>query len=113
MENQKCPQCAAPMVLINKRDGTNAYVCEYCRYVLDIRPKTTADKVFSFVNRAINALKDDEPAVQSPKQEEYDRRMAEINEKLQKSHERAYEKRMERCLKYAEKRAERLGKKYE
>lgn len=111
MENQKCQQCSAPMVLINKRDGTNAYVCEYCGYVLDIRPKTTSDKVFSFVNRAINALKDDSPIVSSPKQEEYDRRMEAVNEKLQKSYERAYEKRMERCIKYAEKCAERLGRK--
>lgn len=69
MENQKCQQCSAPMVLINKRDGTNAYVCEYCGYVLDIRPKTASDKVFSFVNRAINALKDDSPIVSSPKYE--------------------------------------------
>ena len=110
MDSQKCPQCAAQMILVNKRDGTDAYVCEYCGNIIDIRPKTASDRIFSFVNRAINALKDDTPAVSSAKQEEYNRRMAEIDRKLQESHERAYEKRMDSRLKYAEKRAKRLGR---
>ena len=106
MEQQKCAQCSAPMILINKRDGTDAYICEYCGYTIDILPKTASDKIFSFVNRAINALKDDVPSEPvSPKQEEYEKRMRELNERIQQS---AYEKRMERVIKYAEKRAKRL-----
>ena len=64
MEQQKCNQCSAPMTLITKRDGTNAYRCEYCGAVIDIIPKTTSDKVFSFINRAINAIRDEENEVE-------------------------------------------------
>lgn len=58
MAVQKCPDCAANMILVNNRDGTTSYHCEYCGKTIDIHPETTADKLFTFAKRAVNAISD-------------------------------------------------------
>lgn len=105
MDNQKCPNCAAPMILKNNRDGTTSYSCDYCGYVLNNRPKTAADKVFTFLNRAINTLKDDEPfAGASPeKKAELEARLKTVNEKRQAIYDKAMEKKMKAYEKYMDK----------
>lgn len=109
MENQKCPNCSAPMILINNRDGTTSYECKYCGYVLNNRPKTTSDKIFSFINRAVNALKDEGDAfagVSADKKAELEQRISAANEKRQA----AYDKYIEKKVKAYEKRMEKLTK---
>lgn len=109
MDNQKCSNCAAPMILVNNRDGTTSYKCEYCGYVFNNKPKTTTDKVFAFINRAVNALKeDDDPfaGVSQEKKAELEQRMSAINAKRQA----AYDKIMDRRMKAYEKRVDRLSK---
>lgn len=57
------------MIMITKRDGTNAYKCEYCGSQFDIRTQTTSERVFAFVNRVADAF--DAPAPETkltPKQ---------------------------------------------
>ena len=106
MDNQKCPNCAAPMILINNRDGTTSYRCNYCGYEYNNRPKNATERVFSFINRAVNALKDDEPfAGASPeKKAELDARLKIVNEKRQAIYDKAMEKKMKAYEKYVEKR---------
>lgn len=70
MENQKCASCGAPMSFINDKTGTYAYHCDYCGYQVNIRPESTSDKVFTFVNRAVNAFsRDDDPVEKAPQEE--------------------------------------------
>lgn len=108
MERQKCENCSAPMALIHNRDGTDSYKCEYCGALINIRPKTASDKIFTFVNRAINAMKDDgKPVVSPEKQAEFDQRIAAINEKKQQAYEKYMEKRLKAYEKYVDKRSRR------
>lgn len=107
MENQKCPSCSAPMHLINNSDGTDSYVCDYCGSVINNRPKTTSDKVFSFINRAINALKDNSEDKLTPEQKAI--RDA-VNERNALIHQQYLEKRMRQAQKSLEKQKRKLGK---
>lgn len=71
MEKQQCPNCSAPLTLVNNRDGTTSYLCGYCGYKEDHKPESTADKIFSLVNRAINAYNDSkDPMAGIPSEEE-------------------------------------------
>ena len=104
MTNQKCQNCSAPMTLIQNRDGTDSYKCAYCGAVINIRPKTVSDKVFTFINRAANALKDDGTSAMSPeKKTAYDERLAAINEKRQQAYDKYMEKRLKSYEKYIDK----------
>lgn len=107
MDNQKCPNCAAPMMLINNRDGTTSYKCEYCGYVFNNRPKTATDKVFSFINRAVNALKEDSDplsGISPEKRAEFEQKYNTIKQKEQELYEKAQEKRMKTYEKILNKR---------
>ena len=111
MADQKCPNCSAPMLLINNRDGTTSDKCDYCGYEHKNLPKTTTDKVFTFMKRAVNALKDDDsdpfPGVSPEKKAELEQRLAVINEKRQAAYDRAMEKKMKAYEKYVNKLAKK------
>lgn len=107
MENQKCPNCSAPMRLKNNADGTNSFVCEYCGSVINNLPKTTADKIFSFVNRAVNALKDPSPEELSPEQKAIQDAYKERQEIM---YQRYLEKRLHQAQKLLDKEKRKLGK---
>ena len=66
MERQKCENCSAPMIMITKRDGSNAYRCEYCGYQVDLRPATVSDKVFSFATRIANMIDENNSNTKQP-----------------------------------------------
>lgn len=105
MTNQKCQNCSAPMELIQNRDGTDSYKCSYCGAVIHIRAKTASDKVFAFINRAANALKDDGSSAMSPeKKAVYDEKLAAINEKRQQAYDKYMEKRLKSYEKYIDKK---------
>ena len=106
MNDQKCPNCAASMILVNNRDGTDSYKCEYCGHVINNRPKTAADRVFSFVKRAVNALKDDDDplaGVSPEKRAELEERLRRANEKRQAIYDKAKEKEIKAYEKYMDK----------
>lgn len=118
MEEQKCSQCGATMILVHNRDGSSSYKCEYCGHRIDIRPQTASDHISTFINRAINAVSEAKESLKEnlgmneavqidpKKQQEYDERLAAINAK----HQKAYEKRMEQRLKYYDKYMEKRNK---
>ena len=105
MDRQQCPNCNAPMNLFSNRDGTDSYQCAYCGTVVNNRPKTVSDKVFAFINRAANALKEDEkPLFSDPaKQAAYDERLAAANKKREEAREKYLEKRLKAYEKYVDK----------
>ena len=108
MDRQKCENCSAPMVLKNNRDGTTSYECPYCGYVVNNRPKTASDRVFTFLNRAVNALKDgDDPlaGVSPEKRAELENRMAAANAKRQAAYDKIMKKRVKAYEKMMNKRA--------
>lgn len=112
MQNQKCPNCSASMIVVTNEDGTNSYACEYCGNVIRIQPKSASDKIFAFVNRVINALDDNKrkSPISTEKQEEFDARLAAINEKRQKAYEKYQNKRQQEYEKYQEKRLKKYEK---
>lgn len=105
MTDQKCPSCSEPMRVINNADGTDSFVCEYCGSVINNRPKTTSDKVFAFINRAINALKEDETKL-TPEQQAA--REA-VNERNALIHHQYLEKRMREAQKRLDKQKRKMG----
>ena len=74
MENQKCPNCSANMILINNRDGTTSYKCEYCGNIISIQPESLTEKLFVMTKRAINAYNEyKDPLSKLPTEEELSR----------------------------------------
>ena len=101
MPAQKCPDCSANMILVNNRNGTTSFHCEYCGKIIDNRPASNADKVFSLVNRAINAY--NEYKENSSGDPYLDQRIADLRKRLEfaSGKERAkLEKKLERELQY-------------
>lgn len=93
MADQKCPNCSANMILKNNRDGTTSYHCEYCGNIIDIQPKTTADKLFTFVNRAVNAINERmDPTI---KQQEFIDELKELRDKATGKRRARLEKQIE------------------
>lgn len=117
MEQTKCPNCSASMILVSNSDGTKSYKCQYCGGKFPIPAKTVSDKVFAFVNRVANAFsdnpdtdqpRDDFPGILDPaKKAEMQARFDELNRRRQQAVERYQEKR----LKAYEKYVDRLNKK--
>lgn len=107
MNVQKCPNCSANMLLVNNSDGTTSFKCEYCGTIINNRPKNISEKVMAFVNKAVNAVRDDDPFknLSPEKREELQKRIDAANEKQKAAYERYIEKKVKMYERYAEKRA--------
>lgn len=108
MEHKKCPSCSAPMELNGARDK---YVCAYCGTVINIQFQRVQDKVFSLVNRAINALKEEESNEPDPSlTPEQQARLAELKRREKAAYEKQHQREMDRYLKYQEKQIRKMEK---
>lgn len=78
MDQQKCPSCAAPMIVIDNRDGSYFYKCEYCGNRLDIRAQTVSSRIFALANRVADALNEKPLPEQAKQKKSLSEKMDEI-----------------------------------
>jgi DNA-directed RNA polymerase subunit M/transcription elongation factor TFIIS len=58
MDKQQCPNCSAPMIVIDNRDGSYCYKCEYCGSRIDVKSQTVSSRVFALANRIVDSFSD-------------------------------------------------------